>query len=545
MSKKNKIAIAVTVASLLMLVQGCNSYQEIEETQEKVESAISQELALINKLKGDQRQYQNITLSGRIFVPPMTPEETKKPSWWFEPTAGGKGVHLPMVDALNMILDDGVNVRFGRNVDKGALVSYRGATAGDAIDSIADASGYSYRLLADNKLVWSMYETRTFPIAASPGIDYFGQGKGKGEAASSEANINATTEYVNAAGEVDVLEQIYQELKTYSSFRKSVAFTTNSYKDVKGAKDDEEADKTDDIAVEDIPIFLNRGASTITVRDTPTVLDQMEQLVNQKNNLYRTNVYIEIDIIEVKLTNEGQQALDVSMVVADLGKYGLGLNSGVTSGTAASQIGRASTTLPTNVISAELTQGRLSGSKLLMEALSTYGAVSSRTMPRQTLQHNSIAKLRDFENVFYINERSSNTTANVGTEGSIKQKDLDVGFSLYLMPTVFKKDVIMRMATNLSSLLELTRNGDTGTTDETKDSKATYVESPRTSNKDFMSKFTVTSGDTLVLSGLSREIKTLRRGKGVSELIASSEFGKSERIETIITVTPQILRPKY
>ncbi|CAH6945582.1 conserved hypothetical protein [Vibrio chagasii] len=547
----NKTIIAISMISALA---GCASYEEIEETQSRVEKKISEEISLVDELRENKSPYKYGIISNELFVPPIKESEHKKPDWWFDSIATARGIDLPFTDALNMTLintAEGVNVSYGLHIDKQLPVSFRGNTIGDAIESLSAASGYSYQLPRSNKLIWSKYETRSFKIATGPGTDLFGQGKGKGEGASGDENINSATEYVNALGEIEALEYLYQELKTYSSFRRSVALTTASYQDLPplteniGNETTESTvkEETQEIDDDDIPIYLNNSTSTITVRDTPAVLDQMQKIVDERNDLFRTNVYVEIDIIEVKLTNEGQQAFDVSAVITDLGD--LALKSGVTAGTAAAQIGRSATTLPTNIISAELTGGKGKGSSILMEALSYYGKVTSRTMPRQTMQPNTASKLADFENIYFIKERKSESTANVGTEGSIEQEDFDVGFSLYVMPTIFKNDVTMRMATNMSSLVELTRNGDTTTTtDGEETASASYVESPRTSKKDFISKFTVTQGDTLVLSGLSRETKSIRRGKGISEYLASSEYGNSERIETIITVTPYIYRPR-
>ncbi|MEZ8241020.1 MULTISPECIES: hypothetical protein [Vibrio] len=551
MNIKHFLLSALTIS----ILSGCSSYNEIEETQSRVEAEVSKEIRLLDKLRKDKPLYRNVVISDSLFVSPIKESEQKKPVWWFEPVKGLVGSDIPLKDALGMVLikdASGVNVSLGRNVDKNFKVSFKGKTIGDAIESISAASGYSFQIPKPNKIIWSMYETRTFQIATGPGRDYFGQGKGKGESNTDDATINSNTEYVNADGEIESLKSVYEELLTYSSFRTSATLTKNSVQDIEDLpdldKDITQTSKAEDkeageIDVKDIPIYLNQATSTITVRDTPAVLDEMQIIVDERNDMFRTNVYVEIDIIEVKMTNEGQQAFDVAAVIADLG--GVAFNSGVKAGKAAAQIGRASTSLPTNIISAELTRGKAAGSKLLAEALSFYGKVSNRTMPRQTMQPNTASKLADFENIYFIKERKSESTANVGTEGSITQDNLDVGFSLYVMPTIFEDDVTMRMATNISSLVELTRNGDTTTqqSGET-DTKASYVESPRTSKKDFYSKFTVTQGDTLVLSGLSRETKSIRRGKGVSELLASSEYGNSERIETIITVTPYIFRPR-
>ncbi|MBF4302833.1 hypothetical protein, partial [Vibrio anguillarum] len=144
------------------------------------------------------------------------------------------------------------------NIDRNKKIAFSGDTIGEVIDSIAAASGYSYRLISENKLTWSMYDTRTFKIATGPGKDYFGQGKGQGESNSEDATINAKSEYVNASGEIDPLNEVYQELLTYSSFRKAVSKTTSSFQDLPPLSGDEDAKKEESIATDEIPIYLNR-----------------------------------------------------------------------------------------------------------------------------------------------------------------------------------------------------------------------------------------------------------------------------------------------
>lgn len=288
-----------------------------------------------------------------------------------------------------------------------------------------------------------------------------------------------------------------------------------------------------------IPIYVSRSASTITVKDKPSVLDEMEALIKNKNRLLRTQVLLEIDIIELKLSNEAAKAWDLSIALADLGKYGAEFATSTAVRGGASLVGRHSTAMPTNIISAELTKGRGTGTQLLMEVLRNVGAVSSRTLPRQTMTHNSIAKLRDVENLMFVKERTATNTANVGTEISFSQDEIEYGFSLYVLPTIFEEDVLIRMATNISSLIDIIKSGESEIGGD-EEGSTLYVQSPWTQHKDFLSKYNVADGDTLVISGLSREKKTTKNAKGVHDAVAKADFSKTERTETIIPLLPEL-----
>lgn len=525
-----KVLLSISIAAILATT-GCESFNEdINKQQEKVTNVVEGEVELAIQIRENaQRKYRYIRHNKKIFVPPIVNEDLVKPNWWFDDLENGKGRNIPLIDAITMVMDERpVNIKYEDGINKQASVTYQGKTVGDALESISHASGYSFAIQQDNVITWSKFKTKSFPIASIPTKFSFGLGKKSGSSNSSNENVSSGDEFALAtATDLDPLQELLDELKTYSSFKDVNA---------KASTGEDGIAKADD----DIPIFLNRSASTITVRDVPHIVDQMEDIIKKRNQIYRTQVQMDIEIIQVKLDNEAVDSWDVQVAINKATSASLALTAGAVGSTGTPFTGRFSKEA-TFGVGASVKKGALTGTGALIELLNRHGSVTTHTMPRVIAHHNSIAKLRDLDRIKYIAERSTTSTSNVGVEQSISQENLDVGFSMYAIPTVFESDVSIAMATNISTLIELVRNGDSGIPEES--GTATYVESPYTTDKDFFNRFTVRSGDTVFFAGLSRTSKQIRTANAGHDALGFSDYAENERVETIIAVTPRIIRP--
>lgn len=159
----------ISLCSLaVLLIAGCTNLKQIENDQELVSNSIAEDVELVNQLRLDDRKYRNITMVQSIFVPPTTEAEQTKPDWWFDNVQSAAN-DVNLKTALKTVLSDHyINYQFQAGVDTtNKLINFKGKTVGGAIESIASASGYSYKVISDNKIIWSLYETRTFSIAAA------------------------------------------------------------------------------------------------------------------------------------------------------------------------------------------------------------------------------------------------------------------------------------------------------------------------------------------------------------------------------------------
>jgi type II secretory pathway component GspD/PulD (secretin) len=112
------------------------------------------------------------------------------------------------------------------------------------------------------------------------------------------------------------------------------------------------------------------------------------------------------------------------------------------------------------------------------------------------------------------------------------------GFSLYILPKIQGNDVFLQITSSLSSDLTFSRQSSgSGTTG----SQAT-IQLPKVSEKRFNQRTSVPSGSTLVLSGF----KQLQNQTGETSMFGSKALGGSAAqktsIETILLITPTILR---
>jgi len=556
--KHSKIAILTTL--FLAGLSGCTTtFENIEKDANAIKENTAVNMDLVDRMRQKDKRWKNITITNSIFAPPVESKEVKRPSWWYNKIVLNTGA-VTFGSAVNAILNGtGVNVSFRNGIDTNKYFSFKGDTIGEAIESISGASGYSFSIPAKNKIVFSLYETRTFSIAALPGSESFAQGQN--QKISSDSTVSSSDEYIKVEGEIDILEETYLELLSYSSFNDVESANSSATNDLllptsfpianieessekkTDGKDTSKAKKKKkELKVSEIPIFVSRATSTITVKDTPEVLNEMQRLVDIKNRKLLTQIELEIDLIELQLTEEGARNFDLAASLAGISNYGFKFGTNAAVNTANTMIGAVSTNIPTSVISASVTNGKFSGTQAVMEALRSVGSVSNRTMPKQIIRNNTIAKMRAFDNVGFIKERAISTTANVGTESSIEPGNLEIGFSMYAMPTVFENNVSMRLATNLSNLITLTKKGDTDTSTEAGEtSTKSYIESPHTTHKDFMSSFAAYNGDTIILSGLSRDLKQIEEATGITSM---SQSQSSSRTETLMLVTPRIIHPR-
>ncbi|ELO1827393.1 hypothetical protein QXB71_002630 [Vibrio cholerae] len=539
---------------VLSLLVGCSNFEKISKDKNTIEEVVANNSDIVDRIRNTKSKWKNVNIRNSIFAPPVEYKEVKRPEWWYKKVSF-KSSSMNLKDAIDQLLiGTGVNFSYRDGIALNKSIIFSGNTIGDAIESIAGASGYSYSIPYDNKLVFSIYETRTFTIAALPGTEKYLQGQN--QTISEDSKVSSTAEYITAEGEVDVLEEAYRELVAHSSFRntdkaKSSAVndlmlppvfpTEDELLDQKNAESKSTKDRKE-LDASDIPIFVSRATSSITVKDTPEVLDMMQKIIDEKNRKLLTQVELDIDIIEVKLSAAAAQNYDLAIALKDIGKYGFSFSSGSVVNAQNSMIGSASLNFPTGIISAGVNSGDFSGSKAVAEALRSVGSVSSRTMPRQIIKNNTIAKMRDFQNLSYIIESSTSNTANVGSQTTMKQGNLELGFSLYAMPSVYMNNITIRLATNISSLISLVKKGNTDTSiDEDVSSTTSYVESPLTTHKDFMSTFAAYNGDTIILSGLSRDNKASTDAKGMT---SSAQNHNSERTETLVLITPRIIHPR-
>ncbi|WP_293129926.1 hypothetical protein, partial [Moritella sp.] len=258
--------------------------------------------------------------------------------------------------------------------------------------------------------------------------------------------------------------------------------------------------------------------------------------IDEQNEMLTRQVAVDLTVIDVQFDDESSLGLDWDLVIKNLGQHAVNVSmgSGFTAGT-----GTLGGVAPM-IIDGTVGSGKFTGTQMLISALQSQGSVSKKTYPRTISLNNRVTKLRSIQRTNYIREQTTTNTINVGSESSIEQGTVSSGFSMYLLPKIFNEDVIMRLTTNISTLISIEKKGTTGKDGES--GSQVYIESPTVADKDFDQSIIIRSGRTLLIAGLSTVITQSSNQNAGNDALGMKKTSRKQRVETIIAITPTILR---
>ena len=495
-----------------VLLQGCAIYESPKEIRAKSEADIIKTA----KLRTKKPRYSNIEIMKRIYVEQVTIDEAKRPSWTNKAIVDQR-ISSSMKSALNQAFNNmGVHFKFIDEVDINTHVqlSLKGSTYFDALEAIAASSGYSFEI-HNKSVTWSRFKVASFKIAMVPGIEEFGIGK------KGEKTIN------NSSQSIEVTKA------TVISSKDEFAHTSGSLNAIQDMLEGVQLLLSDDGKVQ-----LMGATTTLIVKDYPSNVAKAAQFIREENETLTQQVSLSMVVYDVMTTDETMGSLDWQVVAKELA--GRGVDMGATS--IFGEQAATSSSAPM-LLDFTRTDGQFAGSQILLKALQSQGAVNVKTLPMSTAMNNRVAKLRSIDRTNFILERSITNTVNIGTEGSIKQGTVETGFSLYLLPTIVDGKVIMRVTTNMSALVNLTKKGAVETEGDSTSSDASnvYVEAPEVADKDFDNTVMIPNGKTLLVAAYSSEIEISKDTNAGLDVLGTAKTSSKRRVETIIAITPTII----
>ena len=509
--------LQVILMAAVVFLHGCAAYTEPAKRFEDAKTAMKD----AQDIRNTPQRYLNGVVVKSIYVEQMKAADADKPKWFFK----DKSINLsraPFETVLsNTFYDEAVQFRFNDGLDLKRLVTVKSeGTLGDALDAIANVSGYSYTI--DGQVVaWSGMQYKSFDISMFAGGEDYGIGKsGSSSAAGQESFsdietvsnnvISSGDEYIHLSGRIDIVSDIEKSL--------------NMLKSASGE------------------VIINSATMSVIAHDLPANIQKMQRYMDSLNEQLTRLVAIDMTIVNIELNDSFAFGLDWQLVAKELAGTGLDLSTG--GGSFMTDI--AGSNAP--IYTLTRTTGKWSGTNMLMKALQSQGSVSNQTLPRATTLNNRAVKLRDIRRTNFILERSITTTANVGSEGSIKQGTVETGFSLYAIPRIANGEVILRLTTNLSTLVKLERKDSStgassgGSSGGSSSNQEVYVEAPIVNDKDFDNSVVISSGDSLVLAGLSTNTTSSQDSNNGADILGTSKTADGKRVETLILITPTILR---
>lgn len=270
-------------------------------------------------------------------------------------------------------------------------------------------------------------------------------------------------------------------------------------------------------------VALNANASALLVKDTPSVIKQVDRYINQLNKSLTRQVALDVQVIEVRFDDSEQFTVDWSSVRrTSQGTPWLTSQSGSDNWLqqAAGRFILSPLSGPRNSID------------ILVQALQEQGQVKVSHHPRILTLNHQVAQLLVEEEQAYLAESEVSTTPYVGQQQRLKPGKLTTGFRMFVLPNILKRDVLLHLSSQMSALqgMNVVQSGDN------------MIQTPHTSRKHFFLKALVGHEETLLLTGFRNQtVQAGRTRSGVSWLLGGGQQKSRENSETLLLITPRIV----
>lgn len=523
---------------LLALLVGCNNTQ-FNQTEANVAEAKQREVAARTSMDAMTKTVAPLVIKDGMYVDTTPVSLERQPDWLKNPIVI-KGDQLPFSYYTRVIAnaaDKSVLIKYQSGLDPSTLVSinYTGTVKG-ALDILAARTGYVYNIQRGNTVYWQAYITRTYSIAFMPGTSDYVMGQSSGGGGSSGGS--------SSGGSTDASASEYSSLTG-----KSLSVWTDVENTIK------------QLLTTDGKVFVSQSATSVTVRDKPSNVELVGQYVRNLNKSLSQQVYVKIEVLDVSLNNAFNWGINWQILEQGLAhsnfllaaNYGTPLTITPLAGTMPTMgLG------PSNATETLFNAGATSLLSAVVSALTQQGKVSIVAQPRVVCMNNQVSAIRIISTEQYIQSVSntsvpstggssgSQTVNNVSTITSqVTPATLVTGLTLYVLPKILGDKVYIQVNVDMSQNQGTTTLcAQSGSTAGSCAQSSYVIQSPHVTEKIFNQRSVLTSGETLVLSGL----KQIQNQTGAMQLFNVQELGGKASTQTnndtVILVTPYILHPR-
>jgi len=268
------------------------------------------------------------------------------------------------------------------------------------------------------------------------------------------------------------------------------------------------------------------ATGSITVTDTPDVLDRVAAFMDGQNHTLSKQVLINVTVLSVTLSATDTYGINWAAVYQALGsKFSIG-------NTFAPAV-----SVPVAFTAQVLSPStRASGTTAMISALSQQGKVRRKTSASVTTLNNQPVPVQVATEQGYLASISTTNTANVGSQTALTPGTVTTGFNMTLLPHVLDDGtVLLQFYTNISSLVAM-QNITSGT-----GANAETIQSPEINTRNFMQRVSMRSGETLVLSGyegLNDNLTQQGTGTPTNYAFGGGVQADSTREVIVILITP-------
>jgi type IVB pilus formation R64 PilN family outer membrane protein len=462
----------------------------------------------------------------------LPPARWQSQPQWMNNRVSMRGQNMPFSFWVDKVVTPtGANISYqdAMNQNFSLPFNYTGTVQG-ALDKLAATTGYDYTVTG-NEVNWYEYITKTFDVSFMPGASQYMMG-GQTQIAGTTSGSSGSS---GGSGGSTAATNISGQLQAgqYSNLQASLSVWTDLQNTIKT------------MLSKDGKVTVSQATTTITVSDRPENVRLVGDYLASMNKDLSRQVALQVEVLQIHLNKAFSYGVNWNVVTHKISVLG-----GLASSTSTSLGGNLTSVggiVPTG-LGFGITN---SNPKVLIEALSQQGEVTTVTNPRVVTLNNQVAQIGITSQKSYLASSSVTNTANVGTQVSLTPGIVTTGFTLYVLPKIMNHDVFLQLTSELSNLDSLqTFNSATGESTSSSSSSSssssnqttptTQIQEPTVSSKSFNQRVMVPSGCTLVLSGFRQVTNESNKSAPFSIDAIGARGVQQDNTEILVLITPII-----
>jgi type IVB pilus formation R64 PilN family outer membrane protein len=273
-------------------------------------------------------------------------------------------------------------------------------------------------------------------------------------------------------------------------------------------------------------VAVSPSIGTVSVTDTPRVLEQVASFINEQNAALGRQVSVNVRVLSVEVNDGDNYGINWSAVYSNLSSnLAFKVSSALPTATSAAQF------VVQTATSTSGGWGAASGA--IISALSTQGRVSELTSATLVTLNNQPAPVNVGRQITYLASSSTTQTTDAGTTTSLTPGQVQTGFSMVLIPHIIDgKEILIQSSVNLSSLLQMATitSGDAS------------IQSPDISTSNFIQRVRMMSGETLVMAGFDQDrLSAVANGVGQAKnTLFGTRDSNGKRTMLVILLQPTV-----
>ncbi|KTS71869.1 PilN family type IVB pilus formation outer membrane protein [Pantoea stewartii] len=278
--------------------------------------------------------------------------------------------------------------------------------------------------------------------------------------------------------------------------------------------------------------WLSDATGTLSVTDTPEVLDRVGRYIDYQNKVLSRQVQLNVQIVRVTQTSNVDRGLDWGLIVKSV--TGFGATLGSTFAGAPTNAGSAGISI---LDTASGGAAKFSGSQLMLKALAQQGTVTMALNQTDPTANLTPVAYQLSKSTGLLTSSNSTAVANVGVTSSQTVSSITTGLFMTMLPFVQENgDIQLQFAFSYTTPPDVTsfisKDGNTRN------------DVANTATEGLARKVNLRAGQTLVLTGSEQQnASSNKQGTFTPDnfILGGGQSGAKSRSTLVIMVTPVLL----